>query len=148
MKIPKLNLLSWAIALVTSAFWAATTLIEYGWFSWIINVIRIIISFAVVYVYFKAAFRALTHKSPADTEHLLVGVFLAWLSALGFSLWNDFTRVGVFASPLTGFLALIMIMAGLFHLTAPSYTNWRRTVVGVLIGLGVASLPSIIRFLT
>lgn len=100
-----------------------------------------------VLVLFVPGLSTVFRQVPAPRrDYLLAGIICTWSSAIGFAIWNEMGRqfgvdTSIFTSPIAGFLSLLLVIGGGFHIVAPDeLAGKQRRFVAVAIGItaGVA----------
>lgn len=117
------------IVIMSVLYFSATAFAEYSKeVVPIINAMRFITSLAVLLVYLPMAVRSFTKTKMEGADYLITGIAFTWLSALLLAASNEASRIlqtGSFflSVPIVGFFGMIMVMGGVFHITAPGYVS-------------------------
>lgn len=115
---------------------------------------RVAIAVAVLILYIPVIATIFDEVPPPRRDYLLAGIVLTWLSAVGFSFWNEAGRVfdvdtSIFSSPIAGFFSLLLVVGGIFHLVAPDVgegkTRITAIVIGIILGAGLVFVAPLFR---
>jgi len=115
------------------------------------------------FILFVREIAGVFHEIPAPRrDYLLAGIICNSASGLGFSLWNETSRLfdvdsNVFTSPVAGFFSLLLTLSYVFFILAvPGYEgedgnwfsrHWKTIsiVIGCLVGLAIALVAPMFR---
>ena len=105
-----------------------------------IHFARFAVGVTVLAIYIPSVPHIFSTVPAPGRDYLITGIILTWLSNDAFSLWNEAGRLwgvdtSVFTNPVAGFLSLVVLTGGLFHIVAPSIPKRGRRLVAVSLGL-------------
>lgn len=137
--------------LITAIYWSLAVIGLYGYMGQWLNVFRMILALAILCLWMPAVknlFRAEPYK---DTDYLIAGTMLTWLSIAGFAVWNEIGRIfhiptTVTVSAIAGYFMMVAGVGGYFVLRAPRI-HGTRIAFALSFGIGVALLVLIGRIL-
>lgn len=130
------------VTAVTLIYLMATFFLDYGeQVVPVLNAMRFITSMAVLALYTPAALSSLRKRAFDSADFLIVGIALTWLSAVMFAVSSELVRLInidplIFTIPVVGFFGVVLVMGGVFHMSAPAFVTKWRLLTSLLLAIG------------